>query len=483
VEQRRWFWILAGCWLFVTFAYFLPAATWNPVSRFELTRSLVERGKLDIDAFADSTGDRALSAGHWYSDKAPLPALLAVPAYAVVYAWDQHQGDDPAYAATGTDDRPALRVTVNHPFARGLYISSLATAAVGGVALALAMYEVLRRRVSPVIAFASSTATVLGTPLFAYATSLYGHTLAAALLFGAVALVDEPKRVAGSFGPSSAHGSLRWAGLCLVAAVGCEYLAVVPALVVAFAIVLRLPRSVRARALLELGAGGIVPGLVIGAYHTACFGAPWRTGYSFIVHPEFAAGQAGGVMGIQLPRLSVLASLLFGTRRGLFYVAPITAVGLSAVLYRLRKGSSDWLDALGAICFLTLLVVNAGYYMWWGGAAAGPRHLVPALGFLAVGVARAFAHPHARYVAVPVALVSMLEMLLLVGVGLEAPEEGNIMLDYAWRSFRAGDISRLSGASNWAISAGWPAGGSLGPLLAWWIVGGRYLARAVAADE
>jgi hypothetical protein len=99
-ERRRWFWVLCGCWFFVTFAYFQPAATWNPVSRFELTRSLVERGKLDIDTFADSTGDRAFVAGHWYSDKAPLPGLLAVPAYAVVYAWDQRQGDDPAYVAT-----------------------------------------------------------------------------------------------------------------------------------------------------------------------------------------------------------------------------------------------------------------------------------------------------------------------------------------------------------------------------------------------
>ena len=479
-ERRRWFWVLYGAWLFVTFAYFLPAATWNPVSRFELTRSLVERGKLDIDTFADSTGDRAFSAGHWYSDKAPLPALLAVPAYALLYAWDQHQGQDAVYTASGTEERPALRVTVNHPFARGLYVSSLSTAALGGVALALAVYEVLRRRVTPVIAFASTTATVLGTPLFAYATSLYGHTLAAALLFGAVALLDEPRVGNEAFGPAPAHGRLRWAGMCLAAAVGCEYLAVVPALVIGLAIVLRLPRA--ARAVLDLAEGAMVPALVIAAYHTACFGAPWRTGYSFIVHPDFS-GQGRGLMGIQLPRPSVLASLLFGTRRGLFYVAPITAVGLGAMLYALRKRTADWLVPVGLAAFGALWVVNAGYYMWWGGAAAGPRHMVPALGFVAVGVARALAKPELRYPALGVALVSILGMLLLVGVGIEAPEEGDIMLDYAWRLFRAGELSRLSGASNWAISAGLPPGGSLGPLLAWWIVGGRYLARAAATDE
>jgi hypothetical protein len=270
--------------------------------------------------------------------------------------------------------------------------------------------------------------------------------------------------------------------MCLVAAVGCEYLAVVPALVIGFAILFRLPSRARLRAVLDLAEGAVLPGVVIAAYHTACFGAPWQTGYSFIVHPDFA-GQGKGLLGIQLPSLSVLASLLFGTRRGLFYVAPITAVGLLAMLYGLRKASADWLVPVGLAVFGSLLLANAGYYMWWGGAAAGPRHLVPALGFLAVGVAQALAVRRVRYPVLGVALVSMLGMLLLVGVGIEAPEEGNIMLDYAFRSFRAGDVSRLSGASNWAISAGLPPGGSLGPLLAWWIVGGRYLARAAATDE
>jgi hypothetical protein len=226
----------------------------------------------------------------------------------------------------------------------------------------------------------------------------------------------------------------------------------------------------------------VVPALVIAAYHTACFGAPWRTGYSFIVHPDFA-GQGTGVLGIQLPRLSVLASLLFGRRRGLFYVAPITAVGLVGMFYALRKKTADWLVPVALAAFGALLVVNAGYYMWWGGAAAGPRHLVPALGFMAIGVARALATPRVRYPVLGVALVSILAMLLLVGVGIEAPEQGDIMLDYAWRSFRAGDLSRLSGASNWAISAGFPPGGSLGPLLAWWIIGGRYLARAATEER
>ena len=64
---ERWFLLAYALWLFGTFAYFLPAATWNPVSRFDLTRAIVEHGTLSIDAYADSTGDRALYDGHWYT--------------------------------------------------------------------------------------------------------------------------------------------------------------------------------------------------------------------------------------------------------------------------------------------------------------------------------------------------------------------------------------------------------------------------------
>ena len=42
-----------AAWLFGAFCYFLPAATWSPVSRFDLTRAIVEQHTLVIDSFAD----------------------------------------------------------------------------------------------------------------------------------------------------------------------------------------------------------------------------------------------------------------------------------------------------------------------------------------------------------------------------------------------------------------------------------------------
>jgi hypothetical protein len=67
--DRRAFTIAYAAWLFGIFAFFIPPATWNPVSRFNLTRALVERGSFQVDPYASSTGDRAFVAGHWYSTR------------------------------------------------------------------------------------------------------------------------------------------------------------------------------------------------------------------------------------------------------------------------------------------------------------------------------------------------------------------------------------------------------------------------------
>src|SRR5690606_1794992 len=102
-----------AAWLFGVFCYFLPAATWAPVSRFDGRRAAVGQGTLSIAAFADSTGDRAFYDGRWYSDKAPLPALLALPAYQAYHLLDRARGKAPAYEARGTAERPAARIFVN----------------------------------------------------------------------------------------------------------------------------------------------------------------------------------------------------------------------------------------------------------------------------------------------------------------------------------------------------------------------------------
>jgi hypothetical protein len=471
-SSERWFAFAYGLWLFGTFAYFMPAATWNPVSRFDLTRAIVEERTLSIDSYAENTGDRAKVDGRWYSEKSPVPSILAAPAYAVFHVWDRLRGGRPQYVITETPELPARRLGVNHSFQQGLYVCSLSTAGLGTAIAGVLLFELLRRRFSPGAALLGSAAAILGTPLFPYATSFYGHAIAASFLVAAVAaLALVPDR-------DPPVWRVRVAGACLVLAAGSEYIAAVPAAVIGVAFLAVSPRRQLLYYLRDLAAGAVLPLALLGAYHWACFGAPWRTGYPFVQRAEFAQGHASGLLGVHLPTLEGLSGLLFGERRGLLPVSPVAALALPLAAWDAFR-RRDLAARAGLLALFSLLLANAGYYMWWGGAAAGPRHLVPALAFLGFGAAVAWRAPKMRWLVVIVLTLSVANAFALTAVGLEAPERGNLLLDYAYPRLLRGQISVMSGASNLALRLGLPRAIALIPIALWLALGAYFLARRV----
>jgi len=475
-DSVRWFGAAYALWLLGIFGYFMPASTWNPVSRFDLTRAIVEEHSLTIDDYVDNTGDRARFDGIWRTDKAPIPSLLAVPVYAVVHLGDLARGTRPAYSVFSTRDLPATRVVPNAAFQRALYACSLATAGAAGALGAALLFEMLRRRFSPESALVGSTVAFLCTPMFPYATSFYGHGIAGFFLIAAL------WALARDAGAAPRRADLRIAGACLVLAVGSEYITAVPGVVFAGLAIALSPKGTRLRAVLDLFSGALAPAVVIAAYHQVCFGAPWRTGYSFIQRAEFARGHASGFLGVHAPKLAAVYGISFGENRGLFLLSPVALLAFALLGVRAAKVRDPGARA-GLAAFVVLLLANAGYYMWWGGAATGPRHLVPAMGFLAFGAAAAWQSPKLRWVLSLLAIVSFANMLVLTAVGLEGPEHGNLLVDYGYRRFFHGDIAHLPGASNLALKLGMVRAGSLGPLLVWVLLGGRYLLRAVRREE
>jgi hypothetical protein len=475
-SDRRAFMLAYAAWLFALFAFFLPAATWNPSSRFALTRAVVERGSFHIDPDHTSTGDRAFADGHWHSGKPPIVSFAAVPAYAIVRLAQHLRGMAPAYEAMGTSLVPAVRVRPNKAYQQALYACSLTTSGIAGVAVGLLLFELLRRRTTSMAAFGSSTLVLLGTPLFPYSTSFYSHVPAAALLLGALVALDQRGERPRDQPISAAR--LRTAGACLALAPGCEYLTAPVVLVLGGWILLKAPAADRARVLLNLALGGVVPVLLVAWYHTASFGLPWRTGYSYVTQPEFVAGHQGGFLGVRLPSLAGLYGLTFGDRRGLFYLSPIAVLGAmfgARHAYRRR----DTTIAMGLVSLALLLVLNAGYYMWWGGAAAGPRHLVPAMPFLAAGVVLGLRARWrwVRWMTVAAGLFSIANVVAVTAVGIEAPERGDILYEYAWRRFFHGRFATFAGGSNLGLKLGLLGPMSLIPLLLGGYVGFAYLRR------
>ncbi|HVW27500.1 MAG TPA: hypothetical protein VHC69_19180 [Polyangiaceae bacterium] len=458
--------LLSVC-VFACAAYFVPGASWSPVSRFCLTRAIVEHRSLEITDFVASTGDRAEVSGRFYTDKGPVPSFAAAPAYAVFYAIAKARHHVPAFRAEGTPLAPAQKVLPSPAFRTGLYVCSLATSGVALALLSWALFDVLSRRVSREAAALGTLTTCLGTPLFPYGTSFFDHTIAAALLVLAFALLD----------PMAARSARNVfaAGVSLGLAVGTEYVVAVPAVIVGAAALAR-PRASVAPLIL----GAAIPLAMLGVYHFACFGSPLRTGYSFITHPGFAAGQASGLFGITWPRPAALFGILFGTSRGLFYVSPVALLGVVQAI-RERRFRSDPAFAVAALVFSALLLVNASYYLWDGGRALGPRHLVPALGFVGVGIGYAFERH--RSLTAAIAGVSVVFVMLGTAVGLEVPEHIDVLFDYIVPQVRDGHLAHAPGSSNLGLLAGLGARASLLPIAVLVVLAFAAVTRAASVKD
>jgi hypothetical protein len=338
----------------VGYAYFYQAGGWNQNSRFDLTRAIVEQGTLRIDRYEKNTGDESRRAGHVYCDKAPGVSVLAVPAWAVVYAGSARP-PRPEQLAVG-----AWLATVT---AIGIP-SALAVVAL----MLLARRLGLSRERAAVLALGWGLATLA----FPYSTLMYGHQLIAAALITAFALV------------LGARGDPRWRrwiaiGFLLGAAVAIEYTAALAALpITIYAIAARI--APWRRIVLGLAAGAAAPGIALAAYHAAAFGGPLTLPYEFSTQKH---RHQGWFMGLGAPDPGVLAQITFSSYRGLFYAAPWLLLAIPGAVRWWKRGDRGVVGVCVAITVL-FLWLNASLVDWQGGWAMGPRYLIPAIPFLVV---------------------------------------------------------------------------------------------------
>ena len=463
--------------VFCTYAYFIGPPAWNQNSRLALTRALVERGSTIIDPDHATTGDKSFRAGHFYSDKAPGASLLALPAYALYYAATRVTGGelpavrvvplDPAAELAGQQPdpearQPGDRLVYNQGHRTALYLARLLSTSLLAIAGLAALYLLARRQLAQGPAALLTLLYGLASPAFVYSTALYGHQPCADLLLLALAGVV--------LSPRTARGGL-FTGLCLGLAVVCEYPAAVPAaLLTGFALLHRGPRFAGFVVL-----GGLPGAALLAVYHLAAFGHPLKTGYDFVYLAEFAEGMRVNY-GIHAPDPAVLQELLFGRFRGLFYLAPVLLLAAWGLLVQVFSpgpkdmSQSTWptrqLAGLALLVIGFYLALNSGYYMWDGGAALGPRHCVPMLPFLALGLV-----PALRLVPGAVRIlgaVSAAQMLAAAAAAPEAPQFGDPLWGHAWPLLFAGQPG-YGGATNLGRLLGLPGVFSLLPLLAlWW---------------
>src|SRR4051812_18042899 len=188
MTRTRILWLL-GALLLASYSYVLPRwADWNQNSRLDLVRALSERHDVVIDDYVGNTGDYALYQGHAYSDKAPGPAFLALPAAlalqpALNHPASQRQLERLAssgkLSATLNPDGSGINTDKLRAFVL-LVASTLFASALPTALGALALYALLRRHTAgSVPAILVTLGYGLATPLAAYGGNFYSHALVA----------------------------------------------------------------------------------------------------------------------------------------------------------------------------------------------------------------------------------------------------------------------------------------------------------------
>jgi hypothetical protein len=368
-SERRSYALLAAL-LFVTFAFFYQGGGGNQNVRVLQIRALIEGHTFAIDAYRDDmvsegvwkpfvlTEDWSFAGGHYYPNKSPGISLWGAPSFALA---------DAALSALAVDARRRAQWDA--------YFTTVCTVGVAATLLGLLMFWALRSllRLGEAQAFWATACFSFGTLCFSYSSVFQCHQPAACSAFAsfllAVRLRERPERSQALAAGSGAAGALAvlFEPSCILT------LAAVGAYLASF-------REGR-RGLFAFVLGCVPAGALQLGYNWACFGSPLTSSYA-LSNPAIMFAVEGKTFSFPTPVR--LCELLLSPARGLFVTSPLLILAIPGGRALLgsdggRLGREAW-TGIGASVALVLMI--ASFSGWHGGAAAGPRYLLPAFPFL-----------------------------------------------------------------------------------------------------
>ncbi|MGY2734578.1 hypothetical protein [Sphingomonas sp. UYP23] len=391
----------------------------NTATRMFGALALVERGEATIDRYQTLTIDKAAfrqgAVTHYYMDKAPGMTLMAAP---VVWATNR---------VTGARSYDKV-IDITNPRLADFLRLRLQLAVACGAAILTAFAAVLLLDLgtgitgSPAAGLFAALGYAFGSIVWGWSTTLFGHAPVAALFLIATWAIWRGTSGEREFGrwryPLMAGAALGWA-------VTIEFQAALGGLAIGGWALWRsrgAPWPVRRRLYVVAVLTALVAVSPMLAYNQFAFGTPFMTGYTGVVG---FSGMNQGLFGLTYPKASALYGITLGTRRGLLWVAPVLLLGLVGLIQLVRDRRTRDLGVVALVVVAIVLSINASYAYWDGGASTGPRHSVPAIPFLALGLApfwAALRRPAARAAAAALLGVSMLLNLIVAATDIFAPE-------------------------------------------------------------
>ncbi|HEY6637790.1 MAG TPA: hypothetical protein VIZ61_08930 [Solirubrobacterales bacterium] len=397
---------------------------WAQLGHFGQVRAFAD-GQAQIDPWHWETNDKAWVDRHFYSVKGPGTAALTTLPYMAIKALggeklaraavdNERQTAHPKWHPdsvvplenTGYDVQRGLRVQARVEGETPIvWALTLIAAVIPGVLLLLGVRWAADRFV-PGYGTAAAITLGLATVVMTFSAEFFSHVISAALAFAAFCVLmnerDGPMRRSTVFA----------AGLLAGLAVTFEFQTGLVGLVLIFYALAR--RSDRLRRAAAYAGGALLGAAPMLAFNAWAFGNPLKLAYSDAVTFPGRSGHdvlglnSDGFFGITVPRFDSATDLLFAGR-GLIVLTPIVVMAVVGVflMRRRHRAEANTILAVAAVYF----IYNSGYWLPYGGGTPGPRFLIPALPFLAIGLAYAYR----RLPALTLGLAIPSALFMLVG--------------------------------------------------------------------
>ena len=408
---------------------------WAQTAHFDQVEAF-SKGQAQIDQWHWDTNDKAWVDGHFYSVKSPGVAGLTTLPYMAIEALG---GDKLARAAVDNVNRTAHPKwqpdgvvpleNYGYDVQRGLRVQNIVehdTPIVWALDLIVAVIPAVllllgvrwaADRFLPGYGTAAAITLGLATIVMTFAAEFFSHVISAGLAFAAFCVLMKERD-----GPPRAW-LVGVAGLLAGLAVTFEFqTGLVGVVLIAYALSHKTGRAGGrprltdcARRGAAYAAGAVAGALPMLAFNAWALGSPLRLAYGYAVSFPGVSGHdklglnSQGFFGITAPKADSAIDLLLAGR-GLLVLTPVIVMSVVGVILMRRRGhraEANTILAIAAVYF----IYNTGYWLPFGGGTPGPRFLIPALPFLAIGLAFAYK----RYPAITLGLAVPSTVMMVAG--------------------------------------------------------------------
>jgi hypothetical protein len=444
---KRWRVLIALLAIYVyVFPYFPSLRHANELPRVLTTMQLVDHGTFQLDARIDEIGSRVdisvTPDGHFYQNKAPGLSLLGVPVYLPVALLCRVFGTEPSMAFVTWLLRLGLVIVPSILFLR------------------LFREVTTRFATSNEARNAALVAYALGSMALPYGLLFMSHAPAAAMVGAAFALAVRAVRSDAGVEKRQALG----VGALLGLAMFTEYQAIFAALIVGVYALSGAKQRLHTAAMMLTTAAPFLIALAL--YHTAAFGSPFITGYTYSADPTNRIGFMG-IVGFSTENL---LQLFVNPGNGLLLLSPwvlLSVVGAIAIAInreaRQRVGA-ETLTAVAVVLIYCAFVTALAPHFARAGWTVGPRYIAIAMPFFAwlaaAGLERCLEHEAAAVPAYALLLVGVVVHVVAASTFPHWPRDyGNPLYEVSFRLLEEDHAPRSLG--RWM---GIPGSWSLAPL-------------------